>query len=147
MKDPKVVTGVYWPRFSNCTECKKRFAAHPRLKNRQKTCGSNACVLSHRARYRRTYRLKNPEAELHYSEKVKSNRCDDYWRNYRAQHHTATERNRLGSELRKRLRRQGLQRQFDIVEVVDPPGYFDLFHGFAMSHRSLLAEYSATTLC
>jgi len=147
MTDPKVVSGVCWPRHSHCTECKKKFTAHPRLKSRQKTCGSNTCVLAHRARYRRQYRLKNPEAELHYQEKVKSNRCDNHWRAYRDKHPAGTERNRLGSKLRARLRRQGLQRQLDIVEVVDPPGYFDLFHGFAMSHRSLLAEYSATNLC
>jgi hypothetical protein len=37
-----------------------------------------------------------------------------------------------------------LQRQLDIVQVIDPNGYFTLFHGFAMSHRSLLRACQAT---
>ena len=38
----------------------------------------------------------------------------------------------------------GLQRQLDISEVIDPPGYFERFREFAMSQRSLLEACQAT---
>jgi hypothetical protein len=41
------------------------------------------------------------------------------------------------------LAQAGLQRQLDIVQVLDPPGYFDRFEGFAMSHRSLVEACQA----
>jgi hypothetical protein len=34
----------------------------------------------------------------------------------------------------------GLQRQLDIVQLIDPPGKLEQVIGFATSHRSLLCE-------
>jgi hypothetical protein len=114
------------------------------LKLRQKTCGSSACRLKHRARYQRRYRRQNPELEKECREKVKDRRGPGFWKHYRRNHPSATDRNRLLSKLRKRLLRAGLQRKLDIVQVFDPPGYFDLFQQFATSHRSLLDASRAT---
>lgn len=144
MLNAKIVSGAQWPRSTRCSECKNKFNPHPRLRLRQKTCGKRECVLTHRARYRRKYRSINADSEKGYQQKVKTNRQPDFWKKYRSTHPESTKRNCLSAKLRKRLKCAGLQRQLDIVEVVDPPGFFDQFYGFAMSHRSLLENYSAT---
>ena len=132
-------------RRIRCFECKKHFLPSPRLKSRQRTCTERSCQLSYRARYRRQYRRKNSGAEEGYREKSQSNRPPDFWKKYRVAHPRGSERNRLHAKLRKRLRRAGLQRQLDIVQVADPAGYFTLFQGFATSHRSLLEACHATS--
>lgn len=146
MVDPsKAAARGFGSRCIRCIECKKSFRPSPRLKSRQRTCTERACQLSYRARYRRQYRRENFGAEEEYREKTKSNRSPDFWKKYRQDHSRSSERNRLNAKLRKRLRRTGLQRQLDIVQVIDPSGYFDLFHGFATSHRSLLEACHATS--
>lgn len=145
MLDPDtVLSGILKPRASHCSECKKSFRPHPRLKVRQKTCTLKACQLKYRARYRKRYRGENPEPDREYREKAKANRPAHFWKNYRKSHLQSSERNRLNAKLRKKLKRAGLQRQLDIVQVNDPLGYFDLFLGFATSHRSLLQACEAT---
>jgi len=129
--------------WSRCLECKRKYSPSPRLKLRQKTCGAPDCRRRHRARYRRDYRIRSPEVEQESRKKIRANRPTDFWKTYREEHPSATERNRKLTKLRKRLTRSGLQRQLDIVQVVDPPGYFDLFQGFATSHRSLIKECRA----
>jgi hypothetical protein len=106
---------------------------------------SRACQLSYRARYRRQYRRANFGAEEEYREKTKRNQAPEFWKEYRKDHPGSSERNQLNTKLRKRLSRAGLQRQLDIVQVVEPTGYFDHFHGLAMSHRSLLEACHATS--
>lgn len=133
------------PRCSRCSECKKSFLPSPRLKARQKTCGEKACQLKHRARYRRRYRCADPESEKEYRNKVKANRPPGFWGKYRRDHVESTERNRLNSKLRRRLKRAGLQRQLDIAQVTEPSGYFDHFCEFATTHQSLLEECRATS--
>ena len=143
MLDPsKVVSKGFCLR--RCLECKKSFRPHPRLKARQKTCTQRACQLSHHARYRKRYRRDNLQAEIDSQEKTKSNRSATFWREYRAKNLRSSERNRAQTRLRKQLRQLGLQRQLDIVQVFDPPGYFELYQGFATSHRSLLQACQAT---
>jgi len=131
------------PHRSLCSECKKSFSPSPRLNARQKTCGEKACQLKHRARYRRSYRKNDPSSEKEYREKVKASRPPGFWKKYRRDHPKSTDRNRLNSMLRGRLRRAGLQRQLDIAQVIDPPGHFDRFHEFAMTHQSLLEKCRA----
>jgi len=124
----------------HCDECNSRFTAHPRLGKRQKTCGANACKRAHRASYRRHYRRVNSESEQGYIDKIKSNRSKDYWKNYRTQHPVYAARNRANSRLKKALKRAGLQRQLDIVQLVDPIENLDKLVVFATSTRSLLEE-------
>jgi hypothetical protein len=145
MDPEKEVPGVRKPRKFFCSECKKTFRPHPRLGKRQKTCLQRSCQLKHRARYRKKYRTENPESEKECRDKIKANRPPEFWKNYRKTHPESSSRNRLLTRLRSQLRRAGLQRQLDIVQIIDPPGYFDLFVGFATSHRSLLESCRTTS--
>lgn len=132
------------PLRARCSQCKTWFRPCPRLKQRQKTCGEEVCQLEHRASYRRRYRNKNPGPNREYDVKAQAGRPKDFWKNYRKEHPSATQRNRVAAKLRKQLAKAGLQRQLDIVQVVDPPGYFELFQRFATSHRSLLEVFQTT---
>jgi hypothetical protein len=139
----KVLSGILNTRGLRCSECKNFFRPTPRLKSRQKTCAVRKCQLKHRARYRKQYRNKNSGPEKEYQEKSKANRSAQFWKEYRASHPESSERNRMFARLRKKLKRAGLQRQLDIVQVLDPPGYFEHFAEFAMSHRSLVCACQA----
>jgi hypothetical protein len=132
------------PLRVRCSHCKSWFCPSPRLKQRQKTCGKAICQRAYRASYRRQYRRKNPGPDREYEVKATTSRPKIFWKNYRKEHPASTQRNRDAARLRKRLLRAGLQRQLDIVQVIDPPGYFDDFHRFATSHRSLLAVFRTT---
>ncbi len=134
------VAGGFGPLRARCLECKKIFRPNARLKSRQRTCGQPTCRLQSRARYQKEYRRLNPQLELEYREKRKNQHSPDFWKNYRSTHPVSTKRNRDASRLRKRLKRDGLQRKLDIVQVIDPPGYFDRYHGFATRHRWLIKE-------
>jgi hypothetical protein len=142
---PKAVPG--FSQHAVCSECKKRYQPHPRLGNRQRTCGADPCLHKHRARYQRRYRrkTKNLDAQKDIRKKVKDSRPADYWKTYRRNHLKSTQRNRELTKLRMRLRRSGLQRKLDIVEVFDPSGYFNRFYEFATSHRLLLEGLKATS--
>ena len=146
MLDPSnAVLDGFGSRCIRCLECKKSFRPNPRLKSRQKTCAQRACQLSYRARYRKNYRRENFKIEKEYRAKTKSNRPADFWKHYRKDHPKSSEHNRLNTKLRKQLRHAGLQRQLDIVQVIESPEYFTLYTGFAMSHRSLLQDHHATS--
>ena len=145
MVDPQnAVPGSASLRRARCRECKTLFRPHPRLKARQKTCGVKVCVLRHRARYRRGYRLGNPEPEKEYRDKASSSRGAGFWKSYRKANSRSTDRNRSNANLRSKLETAGLQRQLDIAQVFDPPGLFDSFREFATSHRSLIESCHAT---
>lgn len=120
-------------RSHRCTICHDKFSPSPRLCERQKTCGKACCRNAHRARYRRRYRKSNDDAEKEY----RSKRGTGYWREYRAGHPAYVRRNRLRSRVAQRVRRLGLQRQLDIVELVEFPDKIDVIVEFATSTRSL----------
>lgn len=140
---PKEVAGGFGPLRLRCLKCKKIFRPHARLRERQRTCGSEVCQRTLRANYQRSYRKRNPELEREYQAKRKSQLPRDYWKLYRRNHPLSTERNRKASRLRKKLRHAGLQRKLDIVQVIDPPGLFDRYCEFATRHRSLIKELIA----
>jgi len=137
---PREVAGGFGRLRTRCSECKKFFRPHVRLKDRQQTCAEAACRRRMRARYQKKYRELNPNLEREYGEKRKQNLTPDFWKQYRRSHPASTKRNRDSSRLRARLKREGLQRKLDIVQVIDPPGLFDSFHGFATRHRWLIEE-------
>ena len=139
---PKAVSGS--SQHARCIHCKKRFYPNPRLGVRQKTCGAEECLRKHRTLYQRCYRRDNPEVEKEIRKKIKYKRLLGFWKTYRLTHFKSTERNRNLTRLRMKLRRACLQRKLDILEVFDPPGYFDKFSEFATLHRSLLDELRAT---
>lgn len=136
----EVGSRVFGPLRARCLNCKKVFRPNARLKIRQKTCGRPECRRDHRAAYQRRYRKENPELEREYREKRRQWLSPDFWKNYRQAHPESTKRNRTQSKLRARLKREGLQRKLDIVQVIDPPGIFDRYCEFATRHRSLIEE-------
>jgi hypothetical protein len=145
MLDPRrEVSGILLRPRSRCSECKKTFRPNARLRERQKTCVESVCQHKHRARYRKKYRKGNPGPEKEYRDKALALRPAGSWKNYRESHPRSSERNRLNTRLRKQLKSAGLQRQLDIVQVLDPAGHFELFVGFATSRRSLLEACLAT---
>ena len=133
------ISGHSWLQLQ-CYYCGNWFHPSPRLGKRQKTCGKDSCRKAHRARYRRVYRIQNPKEEREIQEKRKKDRPVDFWKQYRSTHPIYTSRNRANSKLRKRLAKVGLQRQLDIVQLIDPPAKLELVVGFATSHRYLLEQ-------
>ena len=118
---------------NRCRVCRDEFIPNPRLGDRQKTCGKDSCKKDHRAHYRRQYRETNAETEKEY----RSKRPIGYWREYRSGHSEYVRRNRLRSRIAQRVRRSGLQRQLDILELVEFPEKITIIVAFATSTRSL----------
>jgi hypothetical protein len=139
---PKGVSG--FSRHAQCIHCKKLFRSNPRLGVRQKTCGGESCRRKHRSGYQRNYRRENPDVEKEIRIKIRAKRIPDFWKQYREHHPKSAERNRRLTGLRMKLLRSGLQRKLDILQVFDPPGYFDKFSMFATEQRSLLDELKFT---
>jgi hypothetical protein len=135
---PKGVSGE--ALHAQCIHFKKSFHSNPRVGIRQKTCGADLRRRKHRACYQRRYRRENPEVEIEIRKKIRDERGSGFWKAYRASHSKSTERNRALAMLRMKLRRGGLQRKLDILQVFDPPVYFNRYTAFATSHRSLLNE-------
>lgn len=127
----------------SCSQCKTAFRPHPRLRERQRTCGRENCRRQHRARYQRKYRQANPQLEVDARAKTKASRPPDFWKAFRENHEASSARNRRMTLIRMRLLRQGLQRKLDIVQVLVPPGLFQRFETFATEHRSLLLSLVA----
>ena len=123
-----------------CVSCKNKFHPNVRLKERQKTCGTEACSKRHRSRYQRRWRKRNSAIESEYQEKRSKLRGKNFWKEFRKSHPESTNRNRILTKLRKRLRRIGLQRKLDIVEVVENPMKIVDFGEFATRHRSTILE-------
>ena len=124
----------------SCVSCKSHFIPHLRLGIRQKTCGKDPCRRKQRAEYRKKYRRENPKIDREYELKRRSARSPDYWKSYRQKNSAYSDRNRAQAKLRNHLAKVGLQRQLDIVQLVDPPEKLASVVGFATSHRSLLEQ-------
>ena len=124
----------------HCVGCRTLFTPNPRVGDRQKTCGKSICRKTHRAAFRRAYRKKNIQSERDIEKKRKESRGPDFWKNYRRDHPESTARNQANSMLKKRLLKAGLQRQLDIVQLVDPPEKLNSLTEFATSHRWLLCK-------
>jgi len=84
--------------------------------------------------------MQNPKAEQEIEQKRRDARPPDFWKAYRQSRPVATARNRANSRLRKKLSKAGLQRQLDMVQLIDPPEKLEAVVEFATSHRSLLFE-------
>mgnify|MGYP001597113402 FL=1 len=128
-------------RTSKCPYCLNHFKPSFRLKGRQKTCGAEACRRRHRSRYQRRWRKINSSVEAEYQAKRKLNREKDFWKGFRRTHPEYEKRNRYFARLRKGLRREGLQRKLDIVQVVESPNKLVGFAEFATRHRSFILEF------
>jgi hypothetical protein len=127
-------------RHLKCSICKIKFYPNIRLKERQKTCMAEACRRDHRSSYQRRWRRRNAAVESEYQEKRSKSRAKDFWKGFRKSHFESTKRNRILTKIRKRLKREGLQRKLDIVEVVESPLKIISFGEFATRHRSIILE-------
>jgi transposase len=123
-----------------CLGCQNKFKPNHKLKGRQKTCGKQECRRKHRCFYQRRWRKLNQSVEQEYQAKRKSGREKDFWKEYRRLHPEYECRNRKLSRLRKRLKREGLQRKLDIVQVIENAKKLHSLNEFATRHRSFVLE-------
>lgn len=121
------------PKNLKCPYCHKSFKPHVRLKARQQTCGEAVCRREHRRRYQKKYRKLNPGCE--------KKRDPAYYRMWRSRNPKYVFRNRFFTALRKRMQRLGLQRKLDILQFIEPSGYFERYSQFATYHRSSILEF------
>lgn len=123
-----------------CQCCKNYFKPSPRLGGRQKTCGNRVCRKKHRSFYQRRWRKLNKVIDLEYESKRKGGRPKDFWKKYRKHHPEYEMRNRFLTKLRKRLKKEGLQRKLDIVQAIEMPNKLIDFSEFATRHRSIIQD-------
>ncbi len=90
--------------------------------------------------------MANPESEIEVQKKRRESRPKGYWKAYRANHPTATARNRVETKLRRRLKKQSLQRQLDILQPIDQLRHCAQNCKFATSRRYLIEELSSSQL-
>lgn len=139
MSDPSTVR-VRSCLQRKCICCGKKFRPHPRLGARQRLCGKDTCRKLNRTKYQRRYRKENPLSEQAIRSKIRESRTPDFWKTYRKNNISSTDRNRANSRLKKHLTKTGLQRKLDIVQLFVPIDKSDTLLQFATSHRSLLCE-------
>lgn len=121
-----------------CSFCKNKFIPNVRLRERQKTCGLESCRRAHRSQFQRRWRKINYVIETEYQTKRSECRGRNFWKEFRKSHPESTNRNRILTKLRKSLKREGLQRKLDIMQVVEDAGKIITFGEFATRHRSIL---------
>lgn len=129
-----------------CPWCQTSFLPHVRLGHRQKCCGSPKCKAHQKKQSHLNWKTKN----LHI---YRANQKDwqlahpKYWQKYRASHPTYTTRNREQSRLRKAfsLKKTGLQKRIDILQLADNKAFLWNVRRFAKSPRSLIPLFSAYT--
>lgn len=120
---------------NQCCWCSKWFDPHPRLKDRQKSCGDSDCKRKQKRwsqqRWQRCERADYQMAQRDW-------RCQNpgYWKTYRNEHPDYTERNRVQSKIRWRQAKLTLQKRIDILKVTEKTmEYWDLLL-FAKRPRS-----------
>jgi hypothetical protein len=123
-----------------CSYCKNKFTPNVRLRERQKTCGLEICRRAPRSLVQRRWRKINYAIEVEYQTKRREFREKNFWKEFRKSHPESTIRNRILTKVWKSLRREGLQRRLDILQVVEDAGKIISFSEFATRHRSTLLE-------
>jgi len=120
-----------------CPWCQKVFIPNPRLKERQISCGEPECKREQKHLSQRQWMLKEKEAYIQNQRDWRKNN-PDYWQEYRAGHPEYTVRNREQTRIRRSLKRLGLQKRIDILQLSEKQMEFWDLHRFAKSSRSLL---------
>lgn len=72
--------------FRYCSICRKRFEPHPRLGDRQHTCGSPVCQKQRRRLNARTWRDKHPDGDDAVYRRIRRRNRRAYRRQYWATH-------------------------------------------------------------
>lgn len=130
--------------LTKCAFCVVLFKAHPRLKFRQKTCGSSDCKHKQNLLCQRLWKKRERE---NYRQDQRDWRKDhpDYWKTYRKEHPAYTKRNRIQSKIRWALSRKTLQKKLDILEVSETAMEYWNLPRFAKQTRSLTPLLSVYT--
>lgn len=99
-----------------CPYCRSLFIPHPRVKDRQKTCGSPACQKALKAQNNARWREENSDCCRHDYPRVKQwlDRHPGYLKRYRESHPEYVRKNREAQRLRDRKRKIHLDIQAKI---------------------------------
>ena len=91
-----------------CPYCRRWFHPHPRLKQRQKTCGSPECRKKQKHRFNQQWRTKHPDyfRGAYALQKAKYGTRADYMRLYRQLHPDYVRRNTAFVRKRRQQLRQ-----------------------------------------
>ncbi len=91
-----------------CPFCRRWFHPHPRLNQRQKTCGHPECRCQQRRESNEQWRTKNPDyfRGVYSQQKEKYGTRSDYRRRYRQQHPDYVQRNAAFVRKRRQHMRQ-----------------------------------------
>lgn len=137
-------------RHRSCLFCSRKYVPHPRLGERQKTCGNPDCKKKQNQLCQKLWKSQNRDA-CRENQKNWSQASPGYWQTYRANHPVYTERNRRQTALRKQMLGLGLQRKLDILEVSittcdlwnlrrfakETRSLTPLFYAYAFRHESI----------
>lgn len=125
-----------------CLWCQRVFIPHPRLKDRQKSCGDPECKRKQKHLSQQLWMAKEREAYVQNQRDWRKNN-PDYWQEYRSGHPEYVVRNRNRSRVRKSLRRVGLQKRIDILQLSEKQMEFWSLGRFAKSTRSIFLPIHA----
>ncbi len=117
-----------------CVWCPTEFIPNPRLKERQKTCGSEDCKrrqnLLDQRRWKRRWPIDYRQEQDDWRKRQKEEN-KEYWKDWRAGHPEYVVRNRILTRARKALSRHkpGLQRKLDILQPFEKQVKFRRYCG------------------
>lgn len=80
------------PLFRSCCVCRKHFKPHPRLGDRQRTCGREDCRKQRRCANSRNWRARNPEADDADYRRIRQRDRREYRRKYWVTHPAVREK-------------------------------------------------------
>lgn len=119
-----------------CLFCGRSFFPHPRLGQRQKSCGGNDCKRKQK-RLSQQFWQKREHADYQQAQRDWRSQHPDYWKSYRKGHPAYVKRNRTQTRIRKKLRKGGLQKRIDILQVIEKQMKPWKLGPFAKQNRSL----------
>ena len=103
--------------MKNCPYCKTQFTPHPKVGERQITCGKPACKAALKSDNNRKWRQRNPDYHRDYP-RVKDwlEQKPGYLKKYRESHPEYVEKNREAQRVRDRRKklRLDIQAQLDV---------------------------------
>lgn len=123
-------------RNRKCPWCHKWFSPHPRLRDRQKSCGRKICKQKQKRLSQKNWQRQNRIRFLKgLSDWGKAHR--HYWKKYREEHPAYEKRNRFQSKIRWAQSKHTLQKRIDILQVTDKSVKYWNLPLFAKETRSL----------
>ena len=128
-----------------CLWCSQYFHPHPRLGDRQQSCGSQDCKREQKRFSQRNWQQKERD-DYRQAQKDWRAKRPDYWQTYRKEHPAYKKRNRIQSKIRWQFAHKTLQKRIDILEV--PEKQMEYWHLtlFAKRPRSLVPLLAAYTV-